>query len=227
MNNFVISDIESQRKPYPDSHDPSVSGRFLTLDKYLQLARRIIGQCAPANVRAMMLGSEDAISFVAHHIMVGDWDYDNTRAEVSTRRGYCGRCGIMDYLDAMRRQRATVVREEDGRERKVVTVNNFLDISGDNSEESPRVHEMIPDRTGDSTEQLVAVEEESRIQRAVLRYLDELTPTQRHCVAMYYLKQMRSDAIAESLGICRQAVWKHIKNGMARMQELAREDSYA
>jgi len=72
MHNYAISQVTNQRIEYPDH----TTQDFLDLNEYLSLAKYCIRKFVMHNeLRYNMLNSEDAISHVAHAMMMGDWRY--------------------------------------------------------------------------------------------------------------------------------------------------------
>lgn len=63
-----------------------------TPQKYIEIAKRMIKTFAPNYTAKRMLRSEDAISYVAFHIMKADWKWDANRGR--TRNSYRNQCGI-------------------------------------------------------------------------------------------------------------------------------------
>jgi hypothetical protein len=79
--------------------------KFESLDFYINLAKKIISKMAPtffSGLSKEMLKNEDAISFVANAIMMGDWrwkkdtikDNSNEEKQYKTLYSYRNQCGI-------------------------------------------------------------------------------------------------------------------------------------
>ena len=69
---MIIPSIGKQKILYKDHKDVN----FESLDFYTNLAKKIIAKIGPtffAGLSKQMLKDEDAISFVANAIMMGDW----------------------------------------------------------------------------------------------------------------------------------------------------------
>lgn len=98
MHNYVFVDIADQRIEYPLPEEQE----FLTLEEYYEIARRmIIKHVKNLDAQKNMLNSDDAIAYVAHKLMMGDWRFKSKDDEKWTRRGYLGQCGrwaISEYM---------------------------------------------------------------------------------------------------------------------------------
>jgi RNA polymerase sigma factor (sigma-70 family) len=197
--NFVIVDVDTKRKEYPDMTDSKqaaeVNSRLLTVGEYQSLARRIIGKWAPPGFRNAMLNSEDAIDFVAHRIMLGDWDYDPTRSAIETRRGYCGKKAIQSYVDKLCEENSRRHAEE-------------MDDDNDDGRLTPPLEKLMGD------------EERINLRRYLEMVLGCLTPTQRACIVMRHVDEMSNADIARLLGITREGVRQALLNGMRRLRKL-------
>lgn len=92
----------SPNTPLADMSDAdqaaAVNARMLSLPQYLTLSRRIIGKFAPGSMRIGLLRDDDAIGYVAHGIMMGDWRYNHDRSKLGTYRGYSGRVALLNYI---------------------------------------------------------------------------------------------------------------------------------
>jgi RNA polymerase sigma factor (sigma-70 family) len=186
--------------------DPEVAARFMGIDDYLSLAGRMISKFAPANARRARLASDDAIDFVAHKIMKGDWDYDG-RAKLSTYRGYCGRRAVSYYLK---------LRSRTGRRATPLSLDG---VPGRDA------HDLAPDRdAGCPLDALIAREEDERRRHRLRDRIDGLSEVQRRCLVMRYVEGKRIREIAETLGVHRQGVYMNIKRAIQKIRDAAAED---
>jgi RNA polymerase sigma factor (sigma-70 family) len=155
-----------------------------------------------------MLSSEDAIDFVAHHIMRGDWAFDPSRGnKISTCRGLNGRLAILEYIKVVSNQRQAISMEF------VVDGNRTLsDVSEDPKAVEPQTIHMQR-------------ESDQEMRDYIRRLLDALTPVQRSCIALHYLDDIGQADVAKMVGISREGVRRAIAKGMQKLLALATEES--
>ncbi len=211
--NFVVAPIHRLRKKYliekfgHKTADPKdVEERFLTLDKYYELARRIIGKFAPHESKASMLSSEDAIDYVAHQIMRGDWGWNvEKKADIKTFRGVNGRKAITAYIRAVMKQNHQKSLD-------------FL-ACDENS-----IHDVTTDPKAIEPQEAHIRQEECDERRAYLQVLlESLSEVQRLCIIMHYLDDVSQADIADRLKMSREGVRKSIAEGMKKLYALAME----
>ncbi len=199
--NYIFADLKWPRKKYPNHTRPEVAGRFLTLQKYHEEARRVIGFFSPGNMKHKMLASEDAINFVAHWMMRADWGYETDRedgATVETWRIYCGRCAILRYISTLAGQPVHIPIDR-----------NLL-------EHNPR--------TKDPQEWRIGEEDSEELQDYLGSVLDKLPAMQRECVIRSYIKEQPRSKIASELKMSREAVRKSVNAGMKKLNKLVMAD---
>jgi RNA polymerase sigma factor (sigma-70 family) len=214
MMNYVISDIGTPRKKYPaelghkNTDQKKAIERFLPLYKYHELARRIIGKFAPASYKTSMLASEDAIDFVAHFIMRGDWGYEQERdVKIETWRGIHGKQGVLLYIKAVSRHR---------RDQALELVTG--DDQGNQDEEVSTDPKAIEAQTAHINRE---IEQETR--DLITGLLNALAPVQRACISLHYLDGVSHANVAKQLNITREGVRKSIKEGIKKLTLLATE----
>jgi hypothetical protein len=92
---MIIPSIGKQKIKYKDH-----SGiQFESLDFYLNLSQKIIAKLAPtffSGLSKEMLKNEDAVSFVANAIMMGDWRWEKSdeKKQNKTLYSYRNQCAI-------------------------------------------------------------------------------------------------------------------------------------
>jgi RNA polymerase sigma factor (sigma-70 family) len=196
---LVTEEVGKQRKKYPDCKDPKVAARFLTLDEYMVLSRRMISKFAPANLRSYMLASEDAIDFVAHKIMKGDWCYEDEKTKLTTYRGYCAQKAIDYYIKISMKKKAT------------------LSLDAVDDDDTP-LNEVVDDQSLNPLAQMIEEEEHKNLRHSLLVAIEALPSSQRDCVRMHYMEGVADAEIARRLNITRQAVQGKIKRGLEIMR---------
>jgi RNA polymerase sigma factor (sigma-70 family) len=153
-----------------------------------------------------MLASEDAIDFVAHHIMRGDWAFEPSRGnKISTCRGSNGRLAILEYIKAVANQ-----RQENSLEYVVDGNRTLSDVTEDPKMVEPQaIH--------------IQRENDQETRDYIRGLLNALTPVQRSCIALHYLDDVGQSDIAKMLSMTREGVRQAIAKGMQRLHTLATE----
>lgn len=213
--NYVITDVKARRKQYTDMKNgnqeaiDAVNRRMLTVEQYQSLARRIIGKWAPSYARSQMLNSDDAVDFVAHRIMVGDWGYNSKKSNIKTYRGYCGKRAIQVYLSILSEQQ------------NVVT--NYLDSHSERRTDSDKsVYDVISDDNAPHpSERMETIERCEEVRRDLLILMGDLNDTQRACITMHHIDENSMADIGRELGITREGVRRSIEEGMKAMRKIA------
>jgi RNA polymerase sigma factor (sigma-70 family) len=199
--NYIIAKVAAQRSHYIDMQEgnpediSAVKARMLTVEEYNKLARRIIGKWAPQNAKANMLASEDAIDYVAHLIMVGDWGYDSTKSDIATYRGYRGKRAIHRYL------------------KRVVNHRCF-----NNSEDTFNI--IADEKAVQPSDCMEAVERQEETRRELGVLMGNLNETQRACVVLHHIENKTVIEIGHILGLTREAVRRSLKDAMKSMGRL-------
>jgi RNA polymerase sigma factor (sigma-70 family) len=204
--NFVLTNIKRNRKKYPaglghkNGDRDKIQSRFLSLEKYHELACRIIGRFAPVNAKKMMLESEDAISFIAHQLMKGDWGFEPSKGvKISSLRGYIGRVAIKEYLKTLSTQR----RENE-------TIQQDIEA---------RPNTVNPE------EMRMRIETDQETRDYIRGLLYTLNDVQRACISLHYLDGLKQTDVARKVGLSREGVRKAISEGMKRLNAMVTGDS--
>lgn len=214
--NYVIAQVKTQRKKYTNMNLETgdtqeiadVNGRMLTVEKYHDLARRIIGKWAPPYAKTSMLNSEDAIDYVAHKIMMGDWGYDKDKSGLKTFRGYCGKRAIQDYLGTLAGQHSFIT--------------NCLDSTSYTKEWDG--YSFIQDKKVIAPDEAFLTEEQREENRNRLKtIMSKLNATQQSCLAMYYMGDMNMTDIAHELDMTREGVRKSIDEALKYIKEIGHD----
>lgn len=214
--NYVITEVGRARKKYSAEFGHKLKDqrpaqeRFLSLAKYHELARRIIGKFAPVESKTSMLASEDAIDFVAHHIMRGDWGFEPEKGnKIETFRSISGRGAILEYIKIVMNQRQ----------------NMSLDYA-ESSEHDHSVGEISVDPKAPEPSTIQMQREADQETRDYIRgLLNVLTPVQRACVTLHYLDDVSQADIAKIMNMHREGVRKSINEGMKKLNSVAMESN--
>lgn len=178
---------------------PEMEQRMLSLDDYYEVARRCISAFASGSVRNSMLRSEDALSFVAEHLMYAScrWEADGGK----TLYSYLNQCAIW----AIRRW---ILISKNAMKNHCVSLNQSY-------EDQDELYSVISDGTDQPVDELCRKEE----QEAIRRIMDsELTDRQRECIELIYIQGFSGADTARELGISRQAVEQCTTKGLTKIR---------
>jgi RNA polymerase sigma factor (sigma-70 family) len=170
-----------------------------TLEDYYEVAKRCIGAFAVGALAQSMLRNEDAISFVAEHLMYGAHNW--REAGGRTVPSYLNQCAIWSI-------QRWITLSQKTRKHKVVSLND--DCHGSCSQR----HEIIADEKSPTPDSIVSRKEQSQ------RFVEDfgLTTRQKHCLEVVYIQGQRPSDVARELGISRQAVDKCLHKGVQKIR---------
>jgi len=178
----------------------TVSAQDWTLEEYYDVARRCIGAFAVGSLARSMLRNEDAISFVAEHLMYAAFRWDASKGRTLT--SYLNQCAIWSI-------HRWLVLSNKSTQQSMSSLNvNVCDNS------NTQLYELIEDTTVQPPDDIVSEQE-------YLAYvLDDagLTQRQRHCVEVVYIQGQRPSDVARDLGISRQAVDQCLKKSIHKIR---------
>lgn len=200
MIGYAIEDISPRRQQYPDAN----SQTFLTLEEYLEIARRcILSHVAHKQLCHQMLQSDDALSYVAHDIMMADWKFDSQGGK-RTRMGYrsqCAKWSIIRFINNMNNSKNKVLP----------SINQSF---GDSDRQFT---DFIEDYREPGTQVIDEAEEIDNI-RALL-YNGCLTESEAKCLDLYYLHDLTLQEIGTKLGVSKQRIQQVVKKGLQTLKE--------
>jgi RNA polymerase sigma factor (sigma-70 family) len=204
IRNMRLESVGKYKIDYKDHEDIS----FESLSDYITLAKKIIAKNAK-----WLLKDEDAISSVAHCIMMADWRYDENNNLGKDRpnktlysyRNQCGIWGIKTYLT---------------KKSKKVFPTCSLDyqnqISGNN------VHNIIQDKKSRTPLEELENEECSENTRTFIDKIlnsDEISKKQQEFIKLYYLENYTYERIAKLHGLRRESVRQSIIRALKVLKE--------
>lgn len=214
----MIPSVGKQKIVYCDHSEI----QFESLDFYINLAKKIIAKMGPtffSGLSKHMLKNEDAISFVANAIMMGDWRWkkdnqtDDTKVykNLYSYRNQCGIWAIKTYVTKQYKQK--------NNKRKINTQYslNYVD-DNDISLES-----AIADNN--QKEPIDVILEKEKIDN-LLASIDELfnsgilSDKQKEQIIMYYYDNMTLEQIGHKYNVTREAVRQSIKSGINKIRTL-------
>jgi len=195
----VLWDIDVKKRRNSSSIGQTSACEDWTLDDYYEVARRCIGAFATGSLAQAMLRDEDAVSFIAEHLMYGAhrWHADGGR----TVNSYLNQCAIW----SIQRWIALTKRTQ---KHAIVSLN--ANCPGTRAQR----HELIADEKILPPDTIVSQQENSR------HLIDDygLTDRQRHCLEVVYIQGQKPSDVARDLGISRQAVDQCINKGIQKIQ---------
>jgi RNA polymerase sigma factor (sigma-70 family) len=197
----VLWDINVKKRSQNTLNDQSV--KDWTLDDYYEVAQRTIGAFASAPLASSMLRNEDAISFVAEHLMYGAHRWSETGGRsVNAYLNQCAIWAIYRWIALSKKANAE----------SVVSLNRSR---GPDSRR--QLYEMTTDeRAAAPEDDMVALEQSDTI--ASLLENAGLTERQKHCIEVVYVQGKKPSDVARDLGITRQAVDQCLTKGIKKIR---------
>jgi RNA polymerase sigma factor (sigma-70 family) len=202
----VIAGInEKARGKVRDLYESSeVKTRMLSMEQYLRISRQVISKFAIGSVRSQMLRDEDAIAFVAEHLMTATVRYEEGKGR--TFKSYLNQCGIW----AIQRW-LTNVKSAD---RHGIVSMDFEMCRGDGCGNVGTLHEIIPDETPNAIEAMVS-------QETVEEILNHpcLNDTQKQCLKFKFLDGMTYGEIGGKINKTRARAEQITKEALRKLHE--------
>lgn len=166
-----------------------------TMPEYVEIAKKCICTFAEHSFAQSMLRDEDAISHVAEHLMIGHcrWKEDGGR----TLRSYLNQCSIWAIQVWL-----TKVCEANA---KSILSLNHSSTSFDSREQ---LYELVADKKAEEPFELLF--NNNRVAAMELINSECLNETQRTCLEGRYIEGKSLQAIADGLGVTRQAVFQTV-----------------
>jgi len=219
----MIPSIGKQKISYKDHKNIN----FEPMSFYINLAQKIISKMGHTFFNGLskeMLKNEDAISFVASSIIMGDWRWknDNDSKEKNktykTLYSYRNQCGIW----AMK---TYVTKQYKKRNSAKSKINN---CSINYSDEDINVESMIADKNQKEPLDILAYEEKKKSLSEDVELLLDLSPIsdkQKEYIKMYYYEDMTLEQIGKQNGVTREAIRQSIKAAISKIKEFSNNDS--
>jgi hypothetical protein len=208
--------IPSIGKPKISYKDHSTVN-FESLDFYITLAQKIIakfGGKISGAVSKNMLKNEDAISFVANAIMMGDWRWKDTKNNKSlySYRNQCGIWAIKTYI--------TKFYKSKNSKRKVSTEYSLNYINMDDGHE---LEQIVADKDQLDPLDILINNENEEIRSDLISEIlesDILSEKQKQYIRLYFFENLTLDKIGKQFGVTREAVRQSIKVSISKIQNL-------
>lgn len=192
------------------------SVNFEALDDYYLIAKKIISTHAPkirTGLADEMLNNDDAISNIAHAIMMADWKFDGR----GNRLGYRKRMGeyaIKNYAARSGR----VFR------RQVFSLDNFIN----KMVESESFAQSLPDLSGGPGDNIERQEELDVLRERLEELLscDLISDQQASYLRMYYLEGKSLSEIGKTRGVSKQGVSELIRKTCNILRQHIEDDQF-
>lgn len=205
--------IPSIGKPKIEYKDHSLVD-FESLGFYLNLAKKTISKFAPTFFNGLskeMLCSEDAISFVANAIMMGDWrwkEQGTTNEKQKSLYSYRNQCAIWAIK--------TYVTK---RYKKTKNYQNTLSL--DFMDEDMKMLNVVADTKQTDPQDILIMKENREISKELINSLMQSTiisERQKDYLYMYYIDDNTLEKIGEKYDVTREAVRQGIKSAIKKIQ---------
>ena len=204
---IVIKDIDKTK--LEKSNLFGSGNEMMSLQEYTDIAKRCIGHFASSDLASQMLKSEDAISFVAEHLMMATCRYDETKGR--TLRSYHNQCAIWAIQNWVARIRKTTDYE-------ILSLNKELKEEGAARE----MYQVVEDERPLPLNEIEREENAQEVNR--LLSSPALSKLERDCISMKFLQELTATEIAEQMGVNRKLVYTSIQKGVAKLREFYNED---
>lgn len=211
---MIIPSIGKQKIKYKDH-----SGiQFESLDFYLNLSQKIIAKLAPtffSGLSKEMLKNEDAVSFVANAIMMGDWRWEKSDEKKQNKtlysyRNQCAIWAIKTYITKKYKLNKNKKR-------------SFSMSSFSLSDDDALLTELISDQKQKDPVDILIKEEENNTTCGLVNELlnsNILTEKQKDHIKLYFLENYTLEKIGEKYGVTREAIRQSIKSSIKKIREL-------
>lgn len=213
----MIPSVGKQKILYKDHSNIS----FESLDFYINLSQKIIAKIAPTFFTGLskeMLKNEDAISFVANAIMMGDWRWEKNSEEESKQHkslySYRNQCAIWAIKTYITKQYKTKHSKK--------RINTDCSLNYTDSEDM-QLEAIIEDKSQKDPIDIVCYQEDQQIKKNLIDDLLEseiLSDKQKEYIRLYYLENMTLEKIGQKYNVTREAIRQSIKSGISKIKEL-------
>lgn len=194
---------------------------FESLDFYTTLAQKIIAKFATKfgnNVSKYMLKNEDAISFVANAIMMGDWRWkenesiDNKYKSLYSYRNQCGIWAIKTYVTKTYR-----ANNSNKKIKSSYSLNHIQD------EDGSQLENIVADKSQYSPIDILISNEDNNIKRDLINDIllsDLLSDKQKQYIKLYFFENFTLEKIGQKFNVTREAVRQSIKVSIQKIKDL-------
>jgi len=212
----MIPSIGKQKIVYKDHSNV----KFESMDFYICLAQKIIAKMAPSffgGLSKEMLKNEDAISFVATAIMMGDWRWkngeENTDKQYKNLYSYRNQCGIWAI------QTYVTKKYKQNNSNKKIKASYSLS----HQEDDMALEGVLPDvNQKEPVNILIDQEAKNSLSNDIVNLLDlsAISDKQKQYIQMYYYENMTLEQIGRHFNVTREAVRQSIKSALAKIRNI-------
>jgi len=208
----MIPSIGKQKIAYKDHRDIS----FESLDFYINLSQKIICKLGPTFFTGLskeMLSNEDAISFIANAIMMGDWrwtkqeeDRDKKHKNLYSYRNQCAIWAIKTYIT-----------------KKYKQAHSTNPSCLNHEYENLSLLDMVADKKQRPPLEMIIETENNEVSTNLLRRLfdsDIISEKQKRHIKMYYLEEQTLEKIGKEYNVTREAIRQSIKTAISKIRAL-------
>lgn len=213
---MIIPSIGKQKIKYKNHSEVN----FESLDFYVNLAQKIIAKMGSSFFNGLskdMLRSEDAISFVANAIMMGDWRWNQNNDQEDKQNkslySYRNQCAIWAMKTYITKQYKN----------KYSTKKIKADYSINYQTDDVSLENIIQDNTQHDPIDIIIEKEDNQIVDNLLSKLfssNIITDKQKDHLKMYYFDNMTLETIGKQYGVTREAIRQSIKSAISKIKEL-------
>lgn len=213
---MIIPSVGKPKISYKD-HE---SVNFESLDFYLNLSRKIVAKIGPtffAGLSKHMLKDEDAISFVANAIMMGDWRWkdENKDSEkpLKSLYSYRNQCAIWAIKTYVTKQ------YKNNHNKKKIKATHSLNYQ----EDETSLENIIADNSQqEPLDILIDMEDKNNCCGLIKDLLkcSLISDKQKEYIDLYYFQDMTLEKIGKKHGVTREAVRQSIKTAINKIREL-------
>ena len=199
----VIKDIDQTKLEKSNIFgDETISERIMELSDYLEISKKCIAHFASNDLAKQMLRSEDAVSFVAEHLMMGTCRWKPNRGK--TVRSYHNQCAIWAIQNWISRISKKGV--------DILSLNKDLSDS-----EGNQLYEILEDDRKIPPSSIELEENAAEVDRI----LSDRTISEKEekCIRMKFLDQLSVAEISESLGISKKMVYTNVQRGLKKLRK--------
>ena len=199
---LIIKDVDAKKLEKNGTfRNEGAPERMFGLQEYLDIAARCIAHFANRDLKSQMLKSEDAISFVAEHLMYATCRWSPERGR--TLRSYHNQCAIWAIQNWMSRLVKT---------REVLSINKEL-----NQDESVvQLYEILEDPRDSSFADTKNDEDRSEIMSIIDK--SSLSSMEKRCLVGKFLEHMSVKEISEDINKTDKFVYNIIDRAIKKLR---------
>ena len=199
----VIKDIDQTKLEKSNIFgDETISERIMELSDYLEISKKCIAHFASNALANQMLRSEDAVSFVAEHLMMGTCRWKPNRGKtVRSSHNQCAICAIQNWISRISKKGVDIL-----------SLNKDLSDS-----EGNQLYEILEDDRKIPPSSIELEENAAEVDRI----LSDRTISEKEekCIRMKFLDQLSVAEISESLGISKKMVYTNVQRGLKKLRK--------